>query len=834
MFSLRAQARALGLLFLAGSVVGAITLLLPHDASVDDGPLFGLTVLAAAVGALALARTDRVPIVALHAAVALGSLMLGAANYFVGPTALYPILYSWTALFAFTFFSFRAGLAHMAVIAASYAVVLGVAQHPSAVVRWVLAVGTPLVAGVLISRILEVARVRSRVLGESEGRLRAIVDSAPEAFVMVDDQGTVLAWNREAERVFGIAAGDALGSEVSELIFAPEDRAAHIRRRTDYFAAPADGGPWETEVEMIRADGAHFPADVVVSRVVADGRDLVAVFVSDISHRLRQRRGREELYREQTARREAEEMAEAVHGLQMLLDAALSHRRLEDMLQALLPRLCEVLNAEAATILLADEEGVFTARATTAETGGVPPLRLAAGEGISGRAARDGASVLVQDPDPAEVRDPALAGCHSILSVPLMAGDQVTALIQVGVPPPRRFGDDDLMLLGLAADRVALVIEHAQVYERELRIAETLQRSLLPDRLPSLPGLQVAARYLPAASEAEVGGDWYDVIALDSGRVGLVMGDVAGKGLAAASLVGGLRSALRAYALEGHGPLQVVELLNQLVWSEVDDSEMVTLVYLVIDPVEGSVEFVNAGHPPPLISGPDGSRFLDGPSSVPLGVMPFPAIKLGRGRLGSGSTILLYTDGLVEIPGELLDDGLARLRAVVQGADLDAERLCDQVVAALVRTGGASDDVALLALHAPLLSAHFRLELGRDPGELAYMRSLLRRWLAHAEGSEQEIAEILAAAGEAVANAIEHSGGLADGFEVAGSVDDGRVEITVRDFGAWREPSAEGNARGRGLTLMRQMMDSVEVVPQESGTMVRMSRRIGNGEAPVG
>ena len=143
----------------------------------------------------------------------------------------------------------------------------------------------------------------------------------------------------------------------------------------------------------------------------------------------------------------------------------------------------------------------------------------------------------------------------------------------------------------------------------------------------------MAARYIPAASESEVGGDWYDVIPIDSSRVGLVMGDVAGKGLAAASMVGRLRSAMRAYALEGREPADVIGSLNQLVWSEVEDSEMATLVYVVVDPVANRITWVNAGHPPPLILVGDGSTsFLEGPRSVPLGVMPFPSYEEGSRR----------------------------------------------------------------------------------------------------------------------------------------------------------------------------------------------------------
>ena len=239
-------------------------------------------------------------------------------------------------------------------------------------------------------------------------------------------------------------------------------------------------------------------------------------------------------------------------------------------------------------------------------------------------------------------------------------------MIQVGRPAPRRFVEEDVVLLGLAADRVALAIDHARVFEREHRIAETLQRSLLPERLPPLPGLEVAARYLPAASEAEVGGDWYDVIPIDFGRVGLVMGDVAGKGLAAASMVGRLRSALRAYALEGHEPRTVVRRLNELVWSEVGDNEMITLVFAVVDPQAGQVAWVNAGHPPPLAVGAEGDvRYLNGPTSLPLGVMPFPVYEEATTELGPGQTLLMFTDGLVERPGELLDAGLERLASAV-------------------------------------------------------------------------------------------------------------------------------------------------------------------------
>ena len=831
LFTRRQAARALGYLFLGGSAIVLVTLVLPHDEMVQDGPLFALTGAAAAIGAAILLRAGQAGEVELHSALAAGSLILGAANYFVGPTATFPLIYCWTALYAFTFFALRAALLHLGLIGVSYFVVLVAQDDPSSpVVRWLLVVGTPLVVGVLISRILEIAAARTQVLLESEARTRAIVQGAPDAFASIETDGTVVAWNREAARVFGVPEEEAIGRDVGELMFAPEDRAAHVERRTRDIERPPGDVPTRREVEMARGDGTKFPAEITVSRFRAGGRTLLAFFVRDVSVRRQREREREELMREQAAREEAEQMASIVHGLQVLLDAALAHTRLDHMLDALLPRLCEVLTADAASVLLTDDDGSLVLQASTGELPGEDedPIRAHVGEGIAGRVAQTMEAEIANDPASGDVADPALHSCGSVLGVPLLAGGAVTGVILVGVPAPRRFIDDDLLLLALAADRVALAIDHARVFEREHRIAETLQRSLLPDRLPALPGLEVAARYLPAASEAEVGGDWYDVIPIAAGRVGLVMGDVAGKGLAAASMVGRLRSALRAYALEGHDPPTVVSRLNQLVWTEVEDSEMATLAYVVIDPAENTVSWVNAGHLPPLVLGGDRSTtsFLEGPGAVPLGVMPFPAYTEEIRELPPGATVLLYTDGLVERPGELLDSGLKRLAAAAQRAGDGPERLCDALVGGLVPGGAASDDVALLALHSPPLSDRFSLSLNADPVRLASMRALLRRWLRHVEATERDLGEILIAVGEAAANAIEHgSESPARSFQVSGLAEGGEVRLTVMDTGHWRPSRADG--RGRGLEMMRALMDEVEVTPGPDGTTVRMRRRLG-------
>jgi len=824
-YSQRVKARTLGFLIVGIAAIGAVIVSIPHAGTVRDSEVIVLAVATFLVGLGLIAVAGRgVSSALLHAGVVVGIVLLALANHFLGPEALVPIMYTWMALYAFAFFRRKVAIAYMALMGVSYAVVLTGQDVSSPVIRWLLCIGTPLVAGLLVSQVVRLAVSRTEVLEDSEEQTRSVVEAAPNAFFTIDRDGIVGMWNREAERTFGYSSGEAIGSDTAELIVLPEDRANHVKRRHSAFALSPDAPPARREQFLMRKGGERFFSEVTLSLVEVEEQATLLVFVRDLSDRIAREREREELYREQSAREEAEHIASMVQSLQMLLDAALAHGRLEQMMEALLPRVCEVLSAEVATIYLAGDDGRIRLSATSAEMP-AEPLVLDHLQGVAGRVADTRAPLLVNDPAPGDIVDPAMQEASSVLAVPLTAGETVTGVIQVCVFAPGHFDDDALLLLGLAADRVVLAIEHAQVFEREHRIAETLQRSLLPERLPSLPGLEAAARYIPAASEAEVGGDWYDVIAIDSSRVGLVMGDVAGKGLAAASMVGRLSSAMRAYALEGHEPADVVTRLNQLVWSELEDSQMATLIYLVIDPGTGDVAWVNAGHPPPLVLSPDAPYFLEGPRSVPLGVMPFASFETGTAKLRGGSTLLLYTDGLVERPGELLDHGFDRLAAAVVGSAPGAEELCEHVLKRLVPTGAMADDVALLALHMPVLSERFRLELPSNPEELASMRALLRRWLRNADGTEEDVAEILAATGEAAANAIEHSGNGGRGpFEIEGVVDGGEVAITVRDTGSWQEKRTKG--RGRGLLMMRQLMDSVDVTRSDTGTTVQMRRRL--------
>ena len=804
LFDVRVKARSLAYLFATGASLGLLTLVFPHSEEVRDVPLIILAAIAYVIAAIVWLIADRLRDWHIHAVLASGTAIISLANYYAGPGTLYPILYTWTALYAFYFFPIREAAAQMVFLGASYAIVLAVEDADMVVVRWLLAVGTPLVAGLLISQLLARLQRQANRRRQSEERMRLVLDTAPDAFITLDRDGRIITWNVAAERLFGWSEEEAVGRTMRELIVPPEHQDRHDERREALIGSDSPAATEHFEVEFQRRDGSRFPGEATVSKLEAGGEVFVSGFITDVTERLRREAEREALVREQAARAEAERVAELVGGMQALVDAALAQRSLDGILRDLVAQVRGVLDAGEATIYLTDENDRLTVGAST-------PGEQAGGEAFARRVTATGDAMLAKD--------------DSLIGVPLLAEGVVTGVLVAGAEPPREFSGEDLTLLRLAAERVGLAIAHARVYEREHRIAETLQRSLLPERLPELPGLEVAARYLPAASEAEVGGDWYDVIPIAGGAVGLVMGDVAGKGLAGASMVGRLRSALRAYALEGHDGGRVVERLNRLLWAEAEESQMATMLYVIVDPAASTVRWVNAGHPPPLVISGGEVRFLQGDASVPLGVLPFPTYEEVTAPMNPGDALLLYTDGLVERPGEHLDLGLRELAARVREAPGDPQGLLDHLLATLVPSRGAADDVALLTLRNLPVPDRFNIGFPAEPESLAPIRSMLRRWLSHAGADEVEIAEITTACGEAATNAIEHAGtGNGAHFEVSGRREGPEIELAVRDHGSWR--SERDDDQGRGLDLMRTLMDTVAVEPGEEGTTVSLRRRL--------
>jgi serine phosphatase RsbU (regulator of sigma subunit)/anti-sigma regulatory factor (Ser/Thr protein kinase) len=529
-------------------------------------------------------------------------------------------------------------------------------------------------------------------------------------------------------------------------------------------------------------------------------------------------------------RRELAAVAETVGKLQRITDVTLSHLSLEELLPEVLGRIVDVARSDAAAVLIAADDLALRASCTVGLSGVEPGVCLQAGEGLPGRVAQTRQAITTAATAEDDVISRAFAeqGARSLLGVPLTVDDRMIGVLIVGAGDGRELGRVDADLLRLAADRIALSIQHAQLYEREHFIAQTFQRSLLPERLPEIPGLSVAARYLPAREEAKVGGDWYDVLELPGDSVGLVMGDVVSRGIRAASSMGQIRSAIRAYALDRESPGETLTKLNTVVRG-LDQRETATAVYLALDLVERTFCLASAGHPPPLVIDPAGSaRFLEEGRSVPLGAHAGTRYREAVARIEPGSTIVLYTDGLVERRGSSLNQGLERLVSEASGRPAEPESLCDRLIGALVGDQPPPDDVALLAAHVVTVpDERLELELPCRTSTLAPLRRMLRYWLSGVRASPGELQDILVAVSEAATNAIEHAyGPIEASYRVEGWLSEDRVIVTVTDSGSWRE--RRGVGRGRGTDLMRELMDRFELYPSEAGTVVELERRLGS------
>jgi GAF domain-containing protein/anti-sigma regulatory factor (Ser/Thr protein kinase) len=521
--------------------------------------------------------------------------------------------------------------------------------------------------------------------------------------------------------------------------------------------------------------------------------------------------------RERSARRRLE-------ALQRVTDAALAYLGEEELLQELLKRIAEVMAVDTVAILLLEDDELHARAAKGIEEEVEQGVRIPLGRGFAGRIAAERRPIFVPDVDHADILNPLLRekGIRSLLGVPLLVEGRTIGVLHVGSLTPRTFTDEESELLQTAGDRAALAIEQARLYEQR-RVAEALQRRLLSAEVPAASGLEVAARYLPAAG-GRLGGDWYDIFQLAGGRVAVVVGDVVGHGLAPAAIMAQLRTAVRAYAADGVEPGEVVGRVNHLMF-HLGPLSMTTLAYLVLDPATESLQIVNAGHPPPLIAEPGAEpRFLEAPPGVALGATSMATYTAGTLPLPTGSMVLLYTDGLVERRGEPIDAGLARLQALVTGAD-DVDDLCTSIVAALV-PAGPSDDVAVIAVRIPPLGDSLRTSWKASPDSLAGVRFLLGRWLRARGATRDEIYDITVATQEACTNAIEHAYAPGPaGFELTGEFTQGRVRLAVRDRGRWRAP--RGTNRGRGLPMMRALMDSVDVRRTEEGTEIVLERMLG-------
>jgi serine phosphatase RsbU (regulator of sigma subunit) len=283
---------------------------------------------------------------------------------------------------------------------------------------------------------------------------------------------------------------------------------------------------------------------------------------------------------------------------------------------------------------------------------------------------------------------------HSVMVVPLTARDRTLGAITfVWAESERQYSTRELELAEEVGRRAGIALDHARLFAREHATAATLQRALLPATLPELPAHELVVRYVPGDAHDHAGGDWYDAFKLPDGRFGIVIGDVGGRGMAAAATMGQIRNALRAYALKGAGPCEVIDDLHALVAASAGAITFVTVVYVVLDPRTGEGELASAGHLPALIAG---RGYVEAPRCPPLGFSGAAPCTLGRFTLAAGETLWLFTDGLIESRRRPLDDGLDALAKTAGDAVGTVEEIADRLLAELPPS--RDDDIALLGL----------------------------------------------------------------------------------------------------------------------------------------
>ena len=377
----------------------------------------------------------------------------------------------------------------------------------------------------------------------------------------------------------------------------------------------------------------------------------------DLTTRRRAERARADLLLEQAARAQAEALTHRLTQLQAL-SSALESLSLDELLPELAVRLAALHDASSAEVEVGDQlvraRGEVVERMRPVDTGGRPGTWVEAELQIE--RTRLGSARLEFD-----------------------AG--------------RTFDEEERSLLREAADRAALSIRRAQLHEEEHRIAVELQRGLIPARLPGVAGVQIAAHYQAAGLGAEVGGDWYDAFALPCGRLGVVLGDVAGSGIRAASTMGQLRSVTRAFALADEAVRSPGEVLTRLnsYRTALDEHQLFTVLYAIVDPAQRSLEWASAGHPPPLRALASGEvAYLETRDGL-MGVEEQPYTTLET-QFEAGDLLVLYTDGLIERRGESLDAGLARLGTAVATGPHEPDALCAHILAELVGAGDPTHD----------------------------------------------------------------------------------------------------------------------------------------------
>ena len=624
----------------------------------------------------------------------------------------------------------------------------------------------------LVVRFVDLRQVTMAPPSAGGTRLYDVLDALFDGFTLLravrDEAGRIVDFGCEhvndlGARLIGRTVGTTIGQPLSVLNPPAWDNGLFER----YAEVATTGVPWRHEMS--------YPAigQVWEIKIGRAGEDCVAVSFREVTGQVEQR---QQLSRSMSLSRI----------LQNVTTALVAASTTDQVYTAIGAELRSAAGARDVAVLLWQE-----GRLQPAFGAGDPPTPADAS--AAARVARTGRPRF----------DPAAASAL----LPLTAAGETLGTLAIGYGESRPFDDDERAVLTALAGLSAQALQRALLFEARTSIAAALQHALLPAALPRVPGLRHAARYLPWTQGLDVGGDWYDVIPIADDVVGVVIGDVAGHNTVAAAAMGQVRNALRAYAVEGHDPGGVLHHANQLL-CDMHLETMATCCYLELHPAEGTATAVLAGHPPPVLrTGPDAVSvpLRCGP---PLGVVREAAYLGTTFLMPAGSTLLLFTDGLVEGNRHPIDRGMAELRAAVAGtAATDPERILDHILSVRVGPALRSDDVALLCLTNDAVPAGPCRVRRRFRGE-ALSASTARRFtgdILTAWGQLEHLGDALLLLGELITNAIQHTVGY---VTVELCRDDDTIRVTVSDPSdrlptpLSPEPDSES---GRGLLIVERL-----------------------------
>jgi PAS domain S-box-containing protein len=662
---------------------------------------------------------------------------------------------------------------------------------------------------------------------EAFGLVEAIITSAPVGIAVFDLDLQYVRVNDAFASLSGVPADEHVGGRVGDVMPLPPQVGADLRRvvttgRTILGRHVEIGGSADTRHFTV----SYFPVRTSAGVMLGAGATLVEIT---------------DAKRSEAERARLLAQAEAAQQRLAILATASTVLTTTMELDELLERLARVLTpavADWAIIQLVSPNGVVehvaVANRQAEEADALAAFMRSSplqrdGEGPVAEVLRTGQSQLLRSDSIKDALSNAATdrgapdfaaqfAVRSSVIVPIEVRNQIHGVLILSTEGDRDLSEDDLDLAVEIAHRAALAVMNARAFQQEHQIAETLQRVMLPGTTPSLPGLEVAVRYLAASNHASVGGDWYDVIAFADGEVGIVVGDVVGHDINASTTMGQLRSALRAVACEDHGdPAHALQRVDRVF--DTLGLTYATCVLGIVDPVSRSLRWSSAGHPPPLLVRDGTAAFLTGGEGVILGVTGGEDAVSTTVELREDDVLVLYTDGLVERRGEPLGDGLDRLLSTASRlATTDPETLADGLLAALrPDTDARDDDVAILVARVrPSGHVTQDLELASTPASATTARHFAADVLARAGWGEQvDIATLLVS--ELVTNALVH-GQPPCRLHIDAGTD--IIEIAVEDADPTipqRVDAGELDEHGRGYLLIDALSDSWGVRPHRSG-----------------